>query len=343
MTEIKNQAADPFFSIIIPVYNVENYLKQCLESILLQTYSHYEIILVNDGSTDSSAEICKQYQKKYSRIHLIEKSNGGLSDARNVGLLLSSGDFVIFTDSDDFWIGDQVLSDIKDLIQISNPDIIIHEESRYFSPKDITCKYSQRFLKNGSGNFMRDALQLVYYDLFVACACDKIIRRSLLIDNELFFPLNRKSEDIEWTGRLIDYVNTYSIYDKSFYMYRKGREGSITSSVNEKHIMDVYEMVKNGINAPLKQDGNWNEVTQNFWACNYVVILKDFYILTKANRKAIWPDLVSWNYLLKSGRNIKVDKVMFWYRFLPFTGLVAFLNLYRIANAFQKKFRASRQ
>jgi glycosyltransferase involved in cell wall biosynthesis len=126
------QGKDVFFSIIVPVYNVEDYLKQCLDSILCQTYNDFEIILVNDGSTDSSPEICSFYQNESAKIVLISKENGGLSDARNVGLKEAKGDYIIFTDSDDYWAGDQVLKDLNELIKISNPDVVIHEESRFF-------------------------------------------------------------------------------------------------------------------------------------------------------------------------------------------------------------------
>lgn len=89
-------------SIIVPIYNVEKYLERCILSIIKQTYQNIEIILVNDGSTDSSIEICKKYSKIDSRILLIDKENGGLSDARNVGLQVAKGDYVLFVDSDDY-------------------------------------------------------------------------------------------------------------------------------------------------------------------------------------------------------------------------------------------------
>lgn len=89
-------------SVIVPVYNVEEYLKQCLDSILEQTFSNYEVILVNDGSTDSSGLICQEYAEKDSRIRYFEKENGGLSDARNYGIEQAQGEYLTFVDSDDF-------------------------------------------------------------------------------------------------------------------------------------------------------------------------------------------------------------------------------------------------
>ena len=89
-------------SVIVPIYNVEDYLECCLDSILKQTYTNLEIILVNDGSTDSSLSICKKYLEKDNRIVIVDKSNGGLSDARNAGLENANGEYVMFVDSDDF-------------------------------------------------------------------------------------------------------------------------------------------------------------------------------------------------------------------------------------------------
>ncbi|PKB16751.1 glycosyltransferase family A protein [Flavobacterium sp. 5] len=330
---------DVFFSIIVPVYNVQDYLKQCLESILCQEYHDYEIILINDGSTDSSLEICCFYLETSDKIVLINKENGGLSDARNHGLQKASGDYIIFTDSDDYWVGSRILKDLNEMIKVSDPDIIIHEESRFFSDKDVKCKFNQRFLKQKSGEFKYEILQLIYYDLFVASACDKIIKKSILLNNDLYFPLGKKSEDIEWCGKLINYIDTFSIYPKSFYIYRQGRNGSITASVNENHIMDVYNMVKEGLNVKRLESNILNDAIQNYWACNYIVILKDFNVLSSKNRNLIWEDLVSWKYLLKKGQNLKIDKVMFFYNFLPFCLLPFFLNFYRIKTILYKKYR----
>ena len=89
-------------SIIVPVYNVENYLKECIDSILRQEFRDYEIILVDDGSKDDSGKICDEYGKKYSFISVIHKKNGGLSDARNFGLKIAKGEYILFIDSDDY-------------------------------------------------------------------------------------------------------------------------------------------------------------------------------------------------------------------------------------------------
>lgn len=328
-----------FFSIVVPVYNVEAYLEQCIDSILSQTYTDFEIIMVNDGSTDSSAEICSQYEKRDSRNIIIHKENGGLSDARNVGLLKAKGDYVIFTDSDDYWMGNQILRELNGFIKNAYPDVIIHEESRYFSDRNVKCKFNQQYIKNKSGDFKKEAEALVYYDLFVPCAWDKIVRRSILIENELFFPAGRKSEDMEWCSRLMSHIDTFFIYPKSFYVYRQGRPESITLQLSERHLMDVYEMLKNGLKEIETREKYLNKALENYWAAIYVILLKDYYILSSDRRNDIWKDLVSWKCLLTKGRNTKLDQVMKFYNFIPFILLPALLYVYRLFNTYQKKYK----
>ena len=102
--EIYKESDMEVISVVIPVYNVECYLKECLDSVLKQTYASKEILLVDDGSSDSSGIICNEYAARYSNIRVIHKENGGLSSARNRGIEESSGDWVIFLDSDDVWL-----------------------------------------------------------------------------------------------------------------------------------------------------------------------------------------------------------------------------------------------
>ena len=120
-------------SVIIPVYNVENYLEECIESILRQSYMDLEIILVDDESTDNSGNICDLYSKKDNRIKVIHKKNGGLSSARNVGLKIAKGDYISFVDSDDFLSDKNVYSEMLEIIEKEKSDLVHGDAIKYYS------------------------------------------------------------------------------------------------------------------------------------------------------------------------------------------------------------------
>jgi glycosyltransferase involved in cell wall biosynthesis len=105
------------FSIIIPVYKVEKYLDECVQSVLSQSFTDYECILVDDGSPDNCPQICDEYAKKYEQIKIIHKENGGLSDARNVGILQASGEYIVFLDSDDYLADNNTLQNLSVIIK----------------------------------------------------------------------------------------------------------------------------------------------------------------------------------------------------------------------------------
>ena len=139
-------------SIIVPVYNVEPFISECINSILIQSYKNFELILVNDGSTDNSPTICEQYASKDKRIKVIHKANGGLSDARNWGLKFSSGEYVVFLDSDDYWNDCDALFSLYSLLnKYSEVDVVffrrftfeenISQHIRYFPQFNLNPKF----------------------------------------------------------------------------------------------------------------------------------------------------------------------------------------------------------
>ena len=115
---------EDLISVVVPIYNVEKYLKTCIETIIKQTYKNIEIILVNDGSTDNSLQICNEFKEKEKRIKVINKKNGGLSDARNIGLKKAKGKYICFIDSDDF-INEKYIEELHSLIIKNNAQIAI--------------------------------------------------------------------------------------------------------------------------------------------------------------------------------------------------------------------------
>ena len=177
----------PEFSIVVPIYNVEGYLKKCLDSILNQTFVDYEIILVNDGSTDQSLSIIKEYMSKYPDIKLINQENKGLSEARNSGLKEARGNYVLFVDSDDF-IDKDLLLNLNDSI-INNPDLV-RFQLRVVSDKIMDINEEAFDSLNG-----HDAFKKIINYRFVENAWAYLYSRKYLIDNGFLFKPNMYHED----------------------------------------------------------------------------------------------------------------------------------------------------
>ena len=258
---MKNNAIK--FSIIVPVYNVENYLRQCIDSILVQTYKNYEVILVDDGSTDYSSNICDTYFKEYSNIKVIHKKNGGLSNARNTGLLEATGKYIIFIDSDDFWVDKDFLMNINN--SISDEDLIIFNSFKYYENRK---NRKNRFKEDNFLNKLSEKNKIKYLikkNIYKACAWDKVIKRDILINNNIKFPSDLLSEDMSWCGQLLEKVKKVKVYSKPVYAYRQ-RKNSISNKVDEKHVLDIIKQIEAGTNS------NDNMIL-NYYAYEYCILL----------------------------------------------------------------------
>ncbi len=228
-------------SIIIPVYNVENYLAKCLDSVIYPDLKGYEVIAVNDGSTDSSSNIAREYEKKYPEIiKVIDKENGGLGSARNAGLEVSQGEYVQFLDSDD-WLADNAVPEMLTEIE-KGFDIGIFD----FAPvtelgRELPCiKGCER-----EGMFTFSEFPELLFS--PPCACNKIWRRSLFTESKISYPGRLWFEDLATSPCL--YLNAEKIIhiNKVFYYYLQ-RSGSITNNKNlsrNTEMLTVCDMVLN--------------------------------------------------------------------------------------------------
>ena len=210
--------SEPLLSVIIPVYQVEKYIGQCLDSVLAQTYTNLDIILVDDGGTDSSVDICREYQKKDNRIRIISQENGGLSKARNVGVAHARAKLITFIDSDDY-IHPQMFATMIPYIEEHNLDIISCTSTR----KNIVIKELI-----GTGKLEcydhRTAVSMGLRDDNVS-AWGKIYKKELL--DKVQFPVGRVFEDLGTLYKIFNECNKVGWLDYQFYHYIK-RENSIT-------------------------------------------------------------------------------------------------------------------
>lgn len=231
----------PLISIIIPIYNVEEYLADCINSIITQDFNEYEIIAVNDGSTDNSLEVCKALAKDNEHIKIINQINKGLSEARNSGIREAVGDYLMFVDSDDF-LEEKSLLNISKHIKDFSTDVIIGLLYKYYDEKKV---YSESF-RLSNEEVIRYDKETLLSELFqdISWPVQKyIVKRKLVLDNDLRFKPGCLHEDVDWTTRLFLVADSFSFYDIPFYYHRMNRTGSITNTYNSKRGKDVIIIV----------------------------------------------------------------------------------------------------
>ena len=265
-------------SVIVPIYNVENYLRQCLDSILGQTFTNFEVLLVNDGSSDSSGDICREYVEKDSRFHYFEKENGGLSDARNYGIERARGEYLTFIDSDDY-IDPLHLEYLYNTLMNNDADISVSNYMNYHT--SIATFYLHTFgdyyEKNYSSEELLDNLAILERnDLSFSTIWGKLYKRSVF--SFLRFPKGVIGEDVALIYKIYTLVQKIVYFHKDTYIYRENESG-ITKS-------KIYPLVTAQLNhvaerlALLAIMGY--DVTKHF--DRYITFLK----ITEYNMRMIW-------------------------------------------------------
>ena len=236
-------------TIIVPVYNVEKYMDKCVESIVNQTYKNLEIILVDDGSNDGSSEKCDEWEKKDKRIQVIHKQNGGLSDARNVGIKQSHGKYLSFVDSDDF-IDNDMIEYLVDILEKNKAEISICGYTKFYE-NDMIEKDNRK--DNVKLYTSKDALKLLLEDKKIQnYAWNKLYLKELFSEDCLY-PYGRKMEDIGTTYLLFFNANTIALGNLSKYNYLQ-RKNSIVNCEDYKFIVDKFELSKERFRNLLKRN-----------------------------------------------------------------------------------------
>lgn len=265
------------FSIIVPIYKVEKYLRNCIDSILVQTYKNYEIILVDDGSPDGCGAICDEYEKKHTQVRVIHKVNGGLSSARNAGLDIAVGKYVIFLDSDDFWDDSDALKHFHDNLSDTQADVLIFPAKRYYEENN---QYT--YILNGEAdrekiidtNVNNAVRYMLEHNIFRAAAWNKVIRRSLIEEHRMRFLEGYLSEDMDWCGDLLIHSSRFDFYGVPVYVYRQQRAGSITAGKTEKLVSDKLFMCDKGFKQAMQlEDKEKQELLSAYYAYEYSVLL----------------------------------------------------------------------
>lgn len=253
-------------SVIVPVYNVENYLRECLDSIVAQTYRNIEVILIDDGSKDSSGKICDEYADKDNRVKVIHKENGGLSEARNSGLEIASGVWIAFVDSDDY-IDEAMLGTLVDLANNNNAQVAMCTFRATSMPLDNNSALVTRV-------FNRDELLEVYikraqeYSI-TNSVWDRIYKKELV--KGIRFAPRRLNEDILYTMQVFLRADTVVYTSAKLYHYRDIREGNISGvKVSLKSINDKIYLT--GLAAKELRTSGYGELADIYESLNFLEI-----------------------------------------------------------------------
>lgn len=268
-------------SVILPVYKVEKYIRKCMESVLNQTYTNLEIILVDDGSPDNCGKICDQYAKRDSRVKVIHKKNGGAPAARNDAIDICTGDWIAYVDPDD-WVEINEFEEIMKVAKRDNPDIIIFNTY-------LNDGKSQKVMQAFPKNFVTENKKFIYLMQLSALnknytpymqewsqgfPWDKLFKASLIKDNNIYWPTNLKAnDDVVFCLHAFQYANKVSYINKTLYHYRMNPE-SIGHKFMPDRIQvdkDIYDemlRIKKMYNLDEKYDmALYARIVSNMWLC----------------------------------------------------------------------------
>lgn len=298
-------------SIVIPVYNVKNYLYQCVESITSQNYGDIEIILVDDGSNDGSETLCDRLSQNDPRIKCIHKKNGGAASARNVGVNEAIGQYLLFVDGDDFWRDNTFLKKIMQIaLENSDCNFINFNCSYYYPDLELFIdwkKYSPELLVSSDKNFVLS--KLVQSGTVPMSPCLRLIKRDFYMENAIRFPEGTIAEDIPWFLDLMEASKKTMSINEYVYAYRQNVSGSVTNTSNFESFQNLFEIFKKEL---AKVDNrSFNDeakaAIRSFLAYEYCILLT--YKCSKEDRKELW----TYKDVLRYTMNPKVKMVSWVY------------------------------
>lgn len=310
------------FSIIVPVYEVEKYLSRCIDSILSQTYSNFELILVDDGSQDGCPRICDEYAGMDSRIRVIHKENGGLSSARNAGMRVATGDYIMFVDSDDYWSGTSSLQSVTDAVERFQCDVLCMNYSKVYDHSSAVERYF-----SASAPYV-GLVQVLENERYISSACVKTVRTSVLKDGDMEFVENVCSEDIDWSLRLLLKAKSIVYVDLAFYCYFQ-RDGSISRSMNLRKIQDLKQNVVKCIELLRAQDVPMQRLLNPYVSYQYAILLLNIAAISdKSRRNEMLEGLEQESDLLQFSSSSKVRMMNLSSKVLGFNGLMRLLSIF---------------
>lgn len=291
------------FSVVIPVYNVEKYLDQCVESVISQTFRDFELILVDDGSPDGSGAMCDRWAEKDCRVRVVHQANGGLSAARNTGIRQAEGTYILFLDSDDWWAENTVLEKIAAVIDRTVADVVSFNYRKSFGGSLEPMYFSESVPSSETAMPLDEGGLL---ETWVTGACNKAIRRELLTEHRILFRTGITSEDIDWTLRLALYADRFAFANVCVFVYRQ-HASSISHSMSARKVEclcgNVQECVRL-LDAAVPEKA---EMLKPFVAYQYGTLLYNIALLPASGRsKELMKAAKEMRWLLRCSDNGKV-------------------------------------
>ncbi len=279
----------PLISVIVPIYNVEKYVCQCIDSIIAQTYKDIEIILVDDGSPDNCGAICDEYASKDNRIKVIHKENGGLSSARNAGIDICSGEYISFIDSDDF-VSPYFIEILYKGIVFNESDIASLKHGIYFIDGDDE---NVVFAKNADDCTIidiaqREIIKMLLYQGVSNGAPWRLYKRKIF--KELRFPVGYLFEDVGTTHKTFMLAEKIALVDASIYAYRVRKDSIVHMDFSPKK-MDAIPISKSMMNDVLKYDQTLKKAAMSrAFSINYQIFLQAPFDDIES-RKKLWTEI----------------------------------------------------
>jgi len=320
------------FSVIIPVYQVEQYLNECVDSVLNQDFNDFEIILVNDASPDGCGKICDEYANKDKRIKAIHHSeNLGLSVARNTGINAAIGKFLLFLDSDDFFCYGNLYAIFYTLQKNPDVDIVFLSMSKCTLGKEFSSiKIWKKPLEIDFKGMNNNEILSRYFksDLYNPSASSKLVRKNLIIENNIYFRKGIISEDLPWTYELLLRSNSYLVCEADHCVYR-ARLGSISRSKDKcRNIPDLVNFILEW--AKYCEDKSNKNSDIYLWqlAFQYIIAMGSLFYLPKKIRIEVANKVKPLSWVLKCSEEKRVVFARKIFDLFGFSICALILNMY---------------
>ena len=263
-------------SVVVPVYNVKKYLEKSFESIIEQKYENLEIILVDDESTDGSGELCDELAKKDSRVKVCHKTNGGISSARNYGILKATGDYILFVDSDDY-IHRDMISVLYNEIKRTNSDVAVCGVMNVYNTKEVPqCSNTELVFECDREKFLKE---LLIGEKIPGSVCNKLMKKE--IADKLKFPLGKIYEDAFYQLDLAKEAESYVVITKPYYYYFHRGDSLTTQKYNPRklNVIEAYTGYVNYVNKEfpaLKDEAFFRLAYAHFVVIDSMLLVDDY-------------------------------------------------------------------